>query len=245
MAIQPADPEALQLYQIIGAQLLAVIQAEVQAAQVSADFIKRIGFETRKTPSAGGEAGAAAGPQPPAPEAGGTPEGAATQGGSQPAAEAAKPPASREKTLQDGDDIGDLKMAEFSIDRMGSDGQMQPYTIRVPVLSLFPIPLLQVKQAEFEYNLRILSRMPLQPADKDHAETGHVPSKDYLSPDRIELKGMLAPSSTAGEQSSAMVIKVKISMGQADVPAGLTKLLSVADQATGATPGKRQVSDGK
>jgi hypothetical protein len=244
MAIQQADPEALQLYQIIGAQLLAVIQAEVQAAQVSADFIKRIGFETRKAPSPGGEAGAAAGPQPPAPEAGGTPEAAAAPGTSQPASEAANPPASREKSLQDGDDIGDLKMAEFSIDHIGADGQKHPYTIRVPVLSLFPIPLLQVKQAEFEYNLRILSRVPLQTPDKDHAETGHVPSTDYLSPDRIELKGMLGPSSTAGEQSSAMVIKVKVSMGQADIPAGLTKLLGIADQVTGASPRKRQVSDG-
>ena len=45
MAVRPTDPEALHLFQLIGAPLLAVIQAEVQAAQVSADFIKRVGFD--------------------------------------------------------------------------------------------------------------------------------------------------------------------------------------------------------
>ena len=51
MAVRPTDPEALHLYQLIGAPLLAVIQGEAQAAQVSADFISRIGFEKAPTPA--------------------------------------------------------------------------------------------------------------------------------------------------------------------------------------------------
>jgi hypothetical protein len=219
MAIQPGDPEAMQLYQIIGAQLLAVVQAEVQAAQVSADFIKRVGFVTPKL-------------VPPTVPPGGAPP---------PAAPAAGVKAAEDKALQDGDFVGDLKMAEFSIDRIGADNKVQPYTIKIPVLSLFPIPLLQVKDAEFEYNLRIITRVPLQSSDDEAASTSHVPSKDYLAPDRIELKGTLAPASPVTEHSSAMNIRVKISMGQADIPAGLTKLLSMADQSAGAIPGKRQV----
>jgi hypothetical protein len=216
MAMQPGDPEAMQLYQIIGAQLLAVVQAEVQATQVSAEFIKRVGFSRPK----------------------------AAPGAAPPDGRAAAAAPKEESPLQDGDLIGDLKIAEFSIDRIGPDGQVQPHTIKIPVLSLFPIPLLQVKDAEFEYNLRVLSRVPLQDSEKEHAATGNIPSKDFLAPDRVELKGMLAPPSAAGEQSSAMNIKVKITMGQAELPAGLTRLLGVMDQNASVVPGKG-TRDGK
>jgi hypothetical protein len=208
MAVQSGDPEAMQLYQIIGAPLLAVVQAEVQAAQVSADFIKRVGFVSAQ-------------PQPGGVEAAHTPATGNPLGGDA-------------QALQDGGRIGDLKMAEFAIRRLDpATGTSTPFIISIPVLSLFPIPLLQVKDADFDYMIRILARVPLQ-SDNDDATLTGAPSKDYLAPDRVELKGLIAPANSG--QTSAMNIKVKVRMEQADIPLGLTKLFTLMDQTVAASP---------
>lgn len=232
----------MQLYQIIGAPLLAVVQAEVQATQVSAQFIKAVGFKPRS--AAGGPEPAQ--PTPPQPEGGKPPETAATPAPAQP--EGGKPPetaaapapvkARPENALQFEGSMGELQMAEFAVNRVDSDGKTHPHVVKVPVLSLFPIPLLQVKHAEFEFDIRILSRAPLESPEEHEQDvhTGRSPSKNFLAPDRVELKGLLAPSSGKGESTSAMSMKVKIRMEQSDVPAGLMKLLSIMDQNVSATP---------
>jgi hypothetical protein len=231
MAMQPTDPEAMQLYQIIGAPLLAVVQAEVQAAQVSADFIRRVGFNAPPLAPTGSSPLEGSADSPPAGTAS-PPDGATLPEQSPDSAQKQK---KEEKSLQDGGQFGDLKIAEFSIDRRDAQGNSQPYVVRVPVLSLYPIPLLQVKNAQFDYNIRIISRVPLQSPDED-VDTGYTMSKDYLAPDRVELKGMLGPGAGRGETSSAMSMRVKIQMEQSDIPAGLTKLLSIMEQNVGATP---------
>jgi hypothetical protein len=233
MAIQPGDPDAMQLYQIIGAPLLAVVQAEVQAAQVSADFIKRVGFRSQPGPEEPRQ------PErilPAAPE-GVPPPAIAPSATVQDAAGEPKPEkASQDKALQDGGHIGDLRMVEFAIDRIDSKGISHPFVVKIPVLALYQIPLLHVKHAEFDYNIRILTRVPLQSSEQEDAQSGHAPSKDYLALDRVELKGMLARGSEKSERSSEMNMKVKIRMEQSDIPAGLSKLLSLMDHSVTAAP---------
>lgn len=233
MAMQPTDPEAMQLYQIIGAPLLAVIQAEVQAAQVSADFIRRVGFDAPRLPPTAGSPPDGA-PSPP--------EGASPPEQDSAGAQKTNPKADG-KSLQDGGDIGGLKIAEFSIDRRDAQGNHQPYIVRVPVLSLYPIPLLQVKNAEFDYNIRIISRVPLQSPDQSDTDDAFTLSKDYLSPDRVEFKGLLGPGVGRGETTSSMSMHVKIQMEQSDIPAGLTKLLSVMEQNVTAAPAPPKTGD--
>ena len=212
MAVQAGDPEAMQLYQIIGAPLLAVVQAEVQAAQVSADFIKRVGFVSAQPQTGTGEPATGS-------------QGTLTKGNLS---------AGDGQALQDGGHVGDLKMAEFTIRRVDpASGASKPVLVSIPVLSLFPIPLLQVKHADFDYMIRILARVPLQ-SDKDDVTLSGTPSKDYLAPDRVELKGLIAPANA--EQTSAMNIKVKVRMEQADIPLGVTKLFSLMDQTMTAAP---------
>src|SRR5262245_29108466 len=132
-----SDKEILSLYQLIGAPLMAVVQAEAQAAQASADFIKEIGFE-RKLPSA---------------------------------AVADKPEDTR--SLQEGGNFRDLTMLQFKHDVRGSDGVVRTHQMNVPVLSLFPIPLLQVKDAEFDFAIRILDHVARGPQlpSKAHPES--------------------------------------------------------------------------
>ena len=202
MAQQVGDPEALYLYQLIGAPLLAVIQAEVQAAQASADFIRRVGFE--KEPG-------------------------------QPASNDS--PAS---PLQDGGDLGPLRIATFRHTRMGPDGRPQDFNVQVPVLSLFPIPLLQVKTADFDFGVRILSRAPLDSQDRQDRDvitaTGKLKPDDFLSPGRVELKGSVTRGGGGSLTSAEMHMKVKVRMEQADLPAGLLALLNIMGQSVASQP---------
>jgi hypothetical protein len=198
MAVQPGDPEALQLYELIGAPILALVQAESQAAQTSADFIKRIGFD---------------------------------------------PGAVQDKLLQEGGPMGGLRMAEFTMDRVGTDGVVRPHTVRVPVLSLFPIPLLQIKDAEVDFAVRVVSRVPLDSAGaamnvppEQYKPPLPATAKDYLAPSWVEFKGLLAPYPVEGQTNSEMNLRVKVRMEQADIPAGILKLLNVMDQNVTQTP---------
>jgi hypothetical protein len=200
MAFRPTDPEAMHLFQLIGAPLLAVVQAEAQAAQTSAEYIKRIGFQSAEP---------------------GTDEAKAAP------------------SLQDGGSFGDLKMAEFRIDRMAADGTPRPHTVRVPVLSLFPIPLLQVKDAHVEMDLRVLTRVPLgDPGDdKAAAPPPAAASPDFLAPERVELKGFLSPSSPAGGSATNQAhIKMRVHMSQSDMPAGLIQLMRIMGDSVTAEP---------
>src|SRR5262249_43715001 len=105
-----SDKEILNLYQLIGAPLLAVVQAETQAAQVSAQFIKHVGFERRPSLSTD----------------------AATN-------------ITGDRDLEEGGHFGDLKMVKFRHQVRDGQGRSETRQIDVPALSLFPIPLLQVK----------------------------------------------------------------------------------------------------
>ena len=221
MAVRPTDPEALHLYQLIGAPLLAVIQGEAQAAQVSADFISRIGFEKAPTPA----------PRP------------ATPQGGEPSVQAGPPTAAAQSDaalLQEGGDLGRLRVAEFRIDRYAGDGTPIPYVARVPVLSLFPIPLMQVKHADFDFDIRVLSRVPLEDPRADHQDQQATPqtSSDYLSKDRVELKGFIGNSrgSPGGQARTDARIKIRVRMEQSDLPAGLIHLMKVMDESVTVAP---------
>ena len=249
MAVRPTDPEALHLFQLIGAPLLALVQAEAQAAQTSADFIRRVGFDARET-----EAPAAAGSTPAAP-----PVATATVRTTDAVAPLAAVPAARDPTaeeqpsapqltaspaddddsaaLQAGGDLGDLRIAEFRFDRYAPDGTPRPHVARVPVLSLFPIPLLQIKEAEVDFGIRIVSRIAMADGQKSSsADTRLKP--DFLALQRVELKGFLSGvnGTTSGQAVTQANIRVRVRMQQSDLPAGLTKLLAMMTDGTAATP---------
>lgn len=216
MAVQPGDPEAMHLYQLIGAPLLAVVQAEAQAAQVSAEYIQRTGFDQ--------------------------PEGVDE---SDTGAQGAKKDLLHNAgNLKNRVELGPVKMATFSVERPDSSGQVRTHEISIPVLSLFPIPLLQVKDAEFSFSIRVLTRVPLESERDDTQRSRPQTAEDFLSSQRVELKGMLAPHGTEGERQSEMNINVKVRIEQSDMPAGLMKLLNLMDGSTKSQP-RELKEDGK
>lgn len=193
------ERQSFNLYQLIGAPLVAFVQAECKVAQTTAEFIQRMGFLP--------------GPDPGEPEA--------------------------------PDSLGRLRMVTFVHERRGSDGETRKYKVEVPLLSLLPIPTMQVKEADIEFALKIfeLRRQPgALPAQelpiagaRRHGAAG--PSSDFLGGGRYEMVGAMGRTPPAGERDGSLdnQLKVKVRLEQADMPAGLAHLLRLMDESVKAT----------
>jgi hypothetical protein len=197
---------ALSLYQLLGAPLHALIDAETQAAQATADFITRFGFVREDPPDENEQKE----------EENTTPK--------------------RENQL------GKLRMASFSHERMGPDGKLRTIKIEVPFLSLLPIPALQIKDAEFDFYIKILDTYPInmkkRPERKPgppEAGTKNEGEMREISP--IDLKATLGrdPGRVDDRRALEVQMRAKIRVEQADVPAGLSKLFHIMEQQITAT----------
>lgn len=178
-----ANQSALSLYQLMGAPLQALVEAETNAAFATARFIREVGFS--------------------------------------------------KKIVQDGEkdieDFGELRLVTFKHERIDQDGQKRTYKVEVPLLSLVPIPALQIKDADLDFFVKIID----SPKITETTERQEMEKKELFqgfseSPPR-ELKGMIGRSQTDVSRKSAldMQIKVKIRMEQADIPAGLGRLFNL------------------
>ena len=192
---RPNENSAVALYQLIGAPLLALIQAEVQSAQATAEFIERIGFS-------GGQ-GALRDRE---------------EGAGDDSSEATSHHAS----------YGDLRMAKFEYQKNDSDGNPRTTSVQVPILSLLTIPMLQIKEAELEYHIKILDTQLTSSA----GSTADPADESYLGGQRMEFRASMGREPTGRErrQSIDAQIKIKVNVEQADIPSGMIKLLTVMDE---------------
>lgn len=133
--------------------------------------------------------------------------------------------------------IGDLKMTSFRFQQSTEGGGSQDRFLRVPALSMIPLPLLQVKEANFDFAVRVVQ-----------AERNDRPGPVLLGgredqEDAIEdcnWKAMLVAERTpisdgeGGSSSSYMNANIKVNMKvhQSDVPAGISRLLAVMNDNT-------------
>jgi hypothetical protein len=212
------EQAALSLYQLLGAPLFALIQAETYAANATADFIERVGFE---------------------------------------------PPVRRESDPASQADMGKLRTLSFKQERRTADGQGATYQVEVPLLSILPIPALQIKEAELEFFVKIVDMVThdqpkrlyetVQPGEEEGkgpslqaAQAGGEEEEPpawsqrvpVLSP-HLDMKAMLGrgqPSAARSPDSAFdMQVHVKIKVAQADTPAGLARLFNLMEQSVSST----------
>jgi len=141
----------LELKDIIGAPLKAIIEGETIAAQSTVDFIKKIGFENSG------------------------------------------------KTNK----FGTLRMISFYYKKQNLDGSFQQVNIKVPLLSILPIPVIQILNSEIEFALNA-----------------------------TEIDSVLKFGFQDIAKTTNVQMKVKINVGQADMPAGLSKIFNIMEQSS-------------
>lgn len=128
--------------------------------------------------------------------------------------------------------LGRLRMVSFKYDEIGADGLLHTRVMRIPALSLIPLPLLQVKRADFDFDIRILDAIPdSEPKPVNlNLKSGPEPPE----PEKYRWRAMLANRKSRTRESQADLaptlaanIKIKLEVGQADIPAGLSKLILI------------------
>ena len=134
-------------------------------------------------------------------------------------------------------DLGELQMARFKRRRRNADGTEEDVEVQIPLLSMLPIPALQIKDAELDYTVKIIQSEALP---QRQAEVNELVTPDEKGPLReppATLRAAFARESRPGDRRSVdMLVKMKLRIEQADMPGGLAQLLALASETSRQTP---------
>lgn len=115
------------------------------------------------------------------------------------------------------DSFGRLRTVTFTYRKQDVNGKDVVEEIELPLMSLLPIPLLQIKDATLEFNLKV-------------TDITEEDSKVRRGDKWVVLKGAYATDKGgSGKTETGVDLKVKINVVQSDLPVGLTKLFQVFD----------------
>lgn len=126
-------------------------------------------------------------------------------------------------------EVGKLRTLDFTYGTHDVGGaRMQ--RVSIPLLTLVPLPLLQVKEADFDFDIQIVDAVS---SDKDATFSlkNGMSGDDDGSPEGVKLRVSMAAANAEGsvksttQQSLTANMKVKVRMEQADMPGGLSNLL--------------------
>ena len=128
------------------------------------------------------------------------------------------------------DDLGDLRMVTFSYQKPDAEGNINTFKVEIPLLSLVPIPAIQIRDADLEFNVKItdvLTSETKMVLSSPEAEAG-----DWLSKGRVEFRAAMGKMEieTAGRRTIDLQMKVKLKVEQADITSGLSFLFRLMDQ---------------
>jgi len=104
--------------------------------------------------------------------------------------------------------LGTLKETAFVYETIGNDGKPEKRLVKIPTLSLIPLPLLHVDYADFDFAVRIVD------STNDQLNATLVPQQNNSSTN---------PNSPHLEAN----INVKMKVVQSDIPAGISNLLAL------------------
>lgn len=125
-------------------------------------------------------------------------------------------------------EVGNLRKLQLKYKCMDS-GVMKEQKVSIPLLTLVPLPLLQVKEADFDFDIQIIDAIS---ADRNATfSLTNKQDEEAETNDGVKLRVTMAPSSGTVEERSSRNrnltanMKVKVKMQQADMPGGLSNLL--------------------
>lgn len=128
---------------------------------------------------------------------------------------------------------GPLRMLRFSYQSNDASGSRKRQ-VAVPMLSLVPLPLLHVQEADFDFDIHIMDAVSTRQEERFSFKEGKAlaPANDDPG-DGLRMRASLAPQHNGGREASTQHtltanMKVHVKMGQAGMPGGLAKLLNLA-----------------
>lgn len=130
--------------------------------------------------------------------------------------------------------VGNLRFLEFTY-YTNEDDIRRFQRVRIPLLTLVPLPLLQVKEADFNFEIQIIDAVS---ADKNATFSLKNPENNASTSgsqdaEGVKLRVTMAASPIEGNdivnsrQGLTANMKVNVKMRQADMPSGISKLLGL------------------
>lgn len=141
---------------------------------------------------------------------------------------------------EDTSHLGKLKMVTFYYDyEVIEDGKPVVRMVRVtiPFLSLVPLPLLQVNDAEYRFDIRITGVYSSEVIPADGSPPSLLRSSSVNEEPLPRVLATYTPF-TADNQVNAMApsmvanMRIKINVRQGDIPAGISSMLNIISDST-------------
>ena len=121
-------------------------------------------------------------------------------------------------------ELGDLQMARFNHTRIDPDGNEESFQVEIPLITMLPIPALQIRDAELEYTVKVLDTEVTSVGSREAVEASSLGLKEAPA----TLRATLARDVRSDQRRSLdMLLKMKVNIEQSDMPAGLAKLLNM------------------
>jgi hypothetical protein len=127
-------------------------------------------------------------------------------------------------------DLGALQMARFKRRRRLADDTEEDYEIEIPLLTLLPIPALQIREADLEYTVKIIQTEALPEQRRQLVQSLQLKDTLPIDPPATMRAAYTSDTTRAGRRSVDMLLKMKVRIEQADMPAGLARLLNLATE---------------
>lgn len=167
--------KAVDFGALVGAQLSALVEAEVLGAERTTQFIEDVGFE---------------------------------------------------RVTVDGREKLKLRTVAFEMRRRDVDGTVRVHTIRVPVLTLVPIPLLTIEEASIEFELTVEEVKDVEEETRESERRTRLAR--FLPGRKSRLKTRVARTSKT-ESTTKSDLKMNVRIAQSPFPLGIERLLNTAD----------------
>lgn len=126
---------------------------------------------------------------------------------------------------------GEMRMITFTYIEQDVNGSRKR-TVSMPLLTLIPLPLLHVEEADFDFDIKIIDAVSDAVDERFSIAAGEsVTVRPEAS--NFKLRASLAPMRCEAtndgdlQQSLSANMKVKVRMRPADMPAGLSNLLNL------------------
>ena len=128
--------------------------------------------------------------------------------------------------------VGEMRYLTFTYNSQDVNG-VRKQKVSIPLLTLVPLPLLQVKEADFDFDIQIVDAV----SEDKHATFSFKSNEDAEEANVFEdtgtrLRVSLVPDTGVKSESNMShrhnaTMKVAVKMRQADMPGGLINLLGL------------------
>lgn len=127
-------------------------------------------------------------------------------------------------------DFGDVRMVTFSFLRRNTDGSESKASLEIPLLTLIPIPAIQVSEATIDFDVVLTSV-----TEETKPTTTNTAGRNLLlKKPALQLKGIYGKTEkrtpTDNINSTKINMSVQIKLQQADLTHGMVQLLNLLDK---------------